>query len=306
MNRLQRALEDYLRVRRALGFRLEREASWLPQFVAFLAAQRSSCITAALALRWAVASPSGAPGPAQARLRMVRGFARYLAAFDPRTEVPSSELLPARPSARPIPYIYADQEVCALIQATHTLQGLKATTYATLIGLLAVTGMRVGEAIALNRDAIDEPRSVLVIQDGKFGKSRELVVHPTTTAALRAYAVARDRALPRPGSRGLLLSLSGRRLLYKNVHPCFMRLIRAAGLAKRRPRPRLHDLRHTFAVTTLVRWYRDGVDVEARLPALSTYLGHVAPSSTYWYLTATPELLELARQRAQHRMESPS
>lgn len=306
MNPLERALEDYLRVRRALGFKLEREGSYLPQFVAFLAAHRSPYISAPLAVRWAVESPSGSPQQSHARLRMVRGFARYVAAHDPRTEVPSGELLPAPPATRLIPHIYTDEEVCALMRATHTLQGLKAATYATLIGLLAATGMRVGEAIALNRDDLDEHHSLLVVCCGKFGKSRELPLHPTTLEALRTYADARDRVLAQPSSPGLLLSQNGTRLLYNNVHHSFLLLVRDAGLAARRPRPRLHDLRHTFAVATLVRWYHQGVDVETRLPALSTYLGHVAPSSTYWYLTATPELLELARQRAQQRLESPS
>lgn len=306
MSPLQRALEEYLRVRRALGFKLEREGSYLPQFVAFLEAHRSPCITAPLAMRWAVASPCGSPQQSQARLRMVRGFAKYLAALDPCTEIPSRELLPAPHTTRLLPYIYTDDDVCALIQATHTLHGLKAATYATLIGVLAATGMRVGEVIALNRDDVDERHASLVVRYAKFGKSRELPLHPTTGTALRAYASERDRLLPHPRSPGFLLSLRCARLLYKNVHHSFLRLVCHAGLANRRPRPRLHDLRHTFAVATLVRWYREGVDVEARLPALSTYLGHVAPSSTYWYLTATPELLELARQRAQHRLESPS
>jgi integrase len=144
------------------------------------------------------------------------------------------------------------------------------------------------------------------VQQGKFGKTRELALHRTSVEALEDYAGARDRALPYQHSPAFLLSLAGTRLEYKNVHHCFLRLVHAAGLGGRRPRPRPHDLRHTFAVTTLVRWYRQGVDVDARLPALSTYLGHVVPSSTYWYLTATPQLLELARQRAQHCLELPS
>jgi integrase len=299
-----RALADYLQLRRALGFKLAREGRLLPQFVAFLDACGSPCITVPLALCWAVAAPSGSPHQSPARLRMVRGLARYVAAFDPRTEVPARELLPPPRAARLTPYIYTDQEICALIEATALLHGLKAATYATLIGLLAATGMRVGEAIALNRDEVDERHRRLVVRHGKFGKSRELALHPTTLEALKGYAAQRDLALPHPRCAGFLLSLAGTRLEYKNVHHAFLRLLQAAGLAGRRPRPRLHDLRHTFAVATVVRWYRAGVDVDPRLPVLSTYLGHVAPSSTYWYLTATPELLELARQRAQRRTEA--
>jgi integrase len=305
MSPLQGALDDYLRLRRALGFGLVREGRLLPQFVTFLERHDHAALTAALALRWALVPAGASRRWAYARLAMVRGFARYLAARDPRTEVPSLEWLPAPPAARRVPYLYTDAEVCALVQAARTLPGLKGATYATLIGLLAATGMRVGEAIALARDDVDPHDRVLCVRQGKFGKSRALPLHPTTTAALRVYARARDRVLPHPRSPSFLLSRAGTRLHYTNVHATFLRLLHRAGLAARRPsRPRLHDLRHTFAVTTLVRWYRAGVDVEVRLPALSTYLGHVAPSSTYWYLTATPELLQLAHRRAQRVHEA--
>lgn len=304
MSALHRALDEYLRVRRALGFALEREGRLLPQFVSFVEDHDSAYITVPLAIRWAIASPGGSPTQSHVRLRMVRGFAKYLAALDSRTEVPSRGLLPASRNTRPTPYIYTDDEIDALVRAARFLRNLKSATYATLIGLLAATGMRVGEAIALDRCDVDCREDVLVIRQGKFGKSRELLLHPTTTQALRGYASARDRALPHPRSPSFLLSLAGTRLHYKNVHSSFLRLVRHAGLADQRQRPRLHDLRHSFAVTTLVRWYREGVDVEARLPSLSTYLGHVAPSSTYWYLTATPQLLQLARQRTEHALET--
>ncbi len=304
MSPLHGALEEYLRLRRALGFKLEREGHLLAQFLSFLLARQSPYISASLAVQWAVASPSGSPKCARSRLRMVRGLAKYLAALDPRHEVPSLELLPATQTPRPTPYIYTEVEICTLIETTQALHGLKAATYATLLGLLAATGMRVGEAIALNRDDVDAHRATLIVQRGKFGKARELALHRTTVKALEDYAGARDRALPHPRSPAFLLSLAGTRLEYKNVHCCFLRLVHAAGLSQRRPRPRPHDFRHTFAVATLLRWYREGVDVETHLPALSTYLGHVSPSSTYWYLTATPQLLELARQRAQQRLES--
>lgn len=304
MSPLHRALDEYLRVRRALGFTLEREGRLLPQFLAYLEHHGSDSITVALALDWALAPPGASLRWAGARLAVVRGFARHLAAFDPRTEVPPVDLLPALSTTRLIPYVYTDEELCTLMDAARTFDGLKGATYATLIGLLGATGMRVGEAIALDRDDVDEREGVFAVRHAKFGKSRELVLHRTTTEALRAYADERDRVHPRPRSPAFLLSLAGTRLNYKNVHFTFLRLVRRAGLAERRPRrPRIHDLRHTFAVTTLVRWYREGADVEARLPALSTYLGHVAPSSTYWYLTATPELLELASQRAQRARE---
>jgi integrase len=305
MSPLHRALDEYLRVRRALGFALRREGRLLPGFVRFLERQGHPAISTPLALRWALAPPGASPRWASARLALVRGFARYLAAHDPRTEVPALGLLPPPRTARRVPYIYTDAEVCALMQGARTLRGLKGATYATLLGLLAATGMRVGEALALQRDDVDDHAGVLVVRHSKFGKSRALPLHPTTTAALRAYARERDRRLRHPRSPTFLLSRAGTRLHYQNVHVTFLRLVRGARLAADRPpRPRLHDLRHTFAVTALVRWYRAGLDVEARLPALSTYLGHVAPSSTYWYLTATPQLLHLAQRRAQRGRET--
>lgn len=299
MSALQQALDEYLQVRRALGFALKREGYLLPRFVSFLERHDSACITNLLTIRWIVTSFDGSPSYLQSRLGMVRCFAKYVAAFDPRTEIPPRELLPASGATKLTPYIYTDEDVCALVQAAQILHGLKGPTYATLIGLLASTGMRVGEAIALDRGDVDCRAGRLVVRCGKFGKARELLLHATTTGALRRYVRERDRALPHPRSPSFLLSLAGTRLHYKNVHFSFLRLMHHAGLAECRPRPRLHDLRHTLAVTTLVRWYREGANVEARLPALTTYLGHVAPSSTYWYLTATPELLQLAKDRAE-------
>jgi len=301
MSRLQQALTDYLRIRRAFGFMLEREGRWLSQFIDFLAQHDSDHVTTPLAIRWAMAAPSGSAKSAHARLRMVRGFAKYLVSLDPRTELPPHELLPVNATVRPRPYIYTEDEIGALIAAALRLPRLKGATYATLLGLLAATGMRVGEAIALDRNDIDWRRESLVVRRDKRQRARELVLHATTLAALRAYGCERDRTLRRSTSPSFFVSRTGTRLLYKNVHFAFLRLLCEAELDQRQPRPRLHDLRRTFVVATLARWYREDVDIDARLPALSTYLGHVAPASTYWYLTATPELLQLARQRAERR-----
>lgn len=297
MSVLREVLQEYLQLRRALGHKLEREERLLPQFLSFLEQQGATHITTSLAIRWAMATAAASPRWWAVRLGEVRVFARYVAARDPRTEIPAPELLPATRSRRLVPYVYSDADVQALMRAARTFDGVKAATYATLLGLLAVTGMRVGEAISLDRSDIDWRAQLLVIRAGKFGKSRELVLHPTTIEALRAYGHARDRALPHPCSPALLLSLAGTRLLYKNVQRGFSHLLRQAELPQRY-RPRLHDLRHTFAIKTLVRWYRAGLDVQARLPSLSTYLGHVNPSQTYWYLTATPELMRLAERRS--------
>jgi integrase len=229
---------------------------------------------------------------------MVRGLARYARTIDARTEIPPKDVLPQiRP--RHQPYIYSDADVTALMTATRRIRDpFRAHTYRTLIGLLASSGMRVGEAIALDRTDLDHERGVVTVRDGKFGKSREIPLHSTTLEALEEYARHRRRRFPRTRNLAFFLSLAETRLLYKDVHPAFLRLVEGAGLADRKPhRPRIHDLRHSFAVRTLVDAYRGGLDVERRLPLLSTYLGHVSPSSTYWYLSAIPELLGVAARR---------
>ena len=303
MSALREALQEYLQLRRALGHKLEREGRLLPQFLSFLEHSGATSITSSLALHWAMAPGDASPHWWTARLGEVRVFARYMAARDPHTEIPPPELLPAIRSRRVVPYVYSDAEVQALMRTACTFEGVKAATYTTLLGLLAVTGMRVGEVIALDRSDVDWRARLLVIRNSKFGKSRELPLDPTTIQALRAYGRARDRSLPRPRSPALLLSLAGTRLLYKNVQRGFSQLLCQIELPPRLPRqPRLHDLRHTFATKTLVRWYQEGRDVQAHLPLLSTYLGHVNPSQTYWYLTATPELMQLAERRSRRAL----
>jgi len=194
-------------------------------------------------------------------------------------------------------YVYSQEEVTALMDATRIFQGLRRATYRTLIGLLAVTGMRVGEAIDLDREDVNWKDGVVRVRQAKFGKTRELPLHPTTVDALHVYARERDRIHPHPPSPSFLLSLHGTRLFYKNVHHGFLRLVRRVGMENRRPRrPRIHDLRHSFATQTLLDWQRDGLDIGCRMFSLTTYLGHVSPSSTYWYLTATPQVLQQASQ----------
>ena len=295
---LDQALKDYLAVRRSLGYKLKLQGKCLSDFVAYVEHSGNPFISTPIALTWATQPADATPNTWSARLGVVRRFAEYVRTLDPRTEIPSPELLPSR-KVRPAPYLYSDGDVWALMQASRELRGpLRRSTYATLFGLLATTGMRVGEAVALDRPDLDWREGLLVIRDGKFGKSREVALHPTTQAAMRAYARERDRVFPRPRSISFFVSLAGTRLIRQCVHATFLRLVHRAGLADRRPRrPRIHDLRHSFAVQTLLRWYREGLDVQAKLPLLSTYLGHVNPSSTYWYLTAAPELLGLAAQR---------
>lgn len=231
---------------------------------------------------------------------MVRGFARYLHAVDPVHQVPPPGLLGGH-NQRATPYPYTDDDVVRLMSAARCLRRfpLRAATFETLIGLLAATGLRVGEAIRLNRSDVDWHEGVLTIADTKFGKTRLVPLHPTTLHALGRYEEHRRRLCPSPADPSFFVSTAGKRLRYDGVHTTWLALVKIAGLrplsATCRPRP--HDLRHRFAVTTLVSWYRDGGEVGARLPLLSTYLGHTHPASTYWYLTATPELLGLAARR---------
>jgi integrase len=299
MSDLGRAVACYLATRRALGFKLERDGQLLPDFVASLDQAGLTTVTIDAALAWATRPAGADPSWWGARLAIVRGFARWLAAFDPATEVPPADLLPMR-SRRAEPYPYTDDDIAALMRAARTIPApLKAATYETLIGLLAVTGVRVGEAIRLDRADLDPEDGVVTIRDTKFGKSREIPLHLSTVEALAAYSRLRDRLCPRPTTPSLFVSTTGTRLIYKNVHHQWLDLVSRAGLEprSRRCRPRPHDLRHRFVVTTLLGWYHDGANVEARLPQLSTYLGHVAPRDTYWYLQAAPELMALAAQR---------
>jgi integrase len=293
-------LSDYLAMRRALGFKLERPGALMAQFVAYLDSVGATTITLDAALTWATQPEDVSAYWWSSRLGAVRLFAKYMLNIDPATEVPPTDLVPCL-HPRATPFIYSPSDIAALMDAADqsTSVPLVAANYRTLIGLLAVTGMRVGEAINLDRDDVDVDEGVLVVRQGKFDKSRELVLHPSTVTALRDYAALRDQTHSWTWTRAWFISRSGSRLNYKNVHKRFHRLTQAAGLTPRSAtcRPRIHDLRHTFAVNTLLGWYRSGAEVQARLPLLSTYLGHAHPGDTYWYLTATPELMQLVAQQ---------
>jgi len=307
MNDLGLALDSYLAVRRALGFKLDRAEYLLRKFVKYMQQKQSSIVTTALALDWAIQSNNAAPITHAKHLNTVRGFARHLHASDPRHEVPPAKLIPYR-KIRYEPYIYSDEDVTTLLGAAREIpHPWMAATYTTLFGLLAVTGMRLGEALALDVDDVDDNDAVLFIRDSKFQKSRQLPLHSTTRDVLRAYADKRNEFISRPRGPSFLMSTTGTRLLSQNVHTNFWKLLQKAGLYEIRPRrPRIHDLRHSFAVNTIRRWYEAGLDVEPRIASLSTYLGHVSPTSTYWYLTATPELMALAAKRLERAMEKLS
>ncbi len=302
---LHASVTDYLALRRSLGFKLDDAERLLDGFVTYLHDNDVPTITSEAALAWATEPAGVRPSWWAKRLGTVRQFAIYLSAFDPRVEIPPVDVLP-HGIKRAEPFIYSQSDIAALLHAAGKLRPMSAATYTTLVGLLAVTGMRVGEAIGLERTDLDHRRGLLTVRFGKFGKSRQLPLHPATTDALRAYLRTRDRHIREPRSTALLVSTAGTRLFYSNVHLTFQKLTRIAEITPRSAacRPRLHDLRHTFAVNTLVGWQRAGLDIQPRLPWLSTYLGHIAPSSTYWYLTATPELLAGAADRLENGQEA--
>lgn len=287
-------VEDYLRLRRSFGYKLEDAGRMLARFAAVLDEAGAECVTIDAALAWAL-EPDVAPASSvrPMRLLVVRGFARYMAGIDPRTEIPPPGLIPLRRHRRP-PFIYTDADIAALMKHARSgiRQALCAATYETLIGLLAATGMRISEAIKLDRTDIDWAAGVLLVRESKFNKSRYVPLHATTIEALACYANQRDQLCPHPHDASFFVSLRRTRLYPCAVQATFRRLCQTAGIGADAPfAPRLHDLRHTMAVKTLLAWYRDGDDVQSRLPALSTYLGHCDPVYTYHYLSAAPELL---------------
>jgi integrase len=299
MSTLAEHAQNYLTIRRALGFKLVGEGVLLAEFVAFAEKAGQRTISTQFALEWARRPRGGSPNYLSRRLRAVRAFARYLHVLDPACEIPPLELLPAS-KYRPAPYIYGDEEITALMTAASMLRPpLRAAMFRTLIGLLACTGLRIGEAIRLDREDFDPANRLLTVRDSKFGKSREVLLHPSTTDALEEYAEIRDRLCPRPKERSFFITTRGTRPCHPTIHEPFRRLLDQAGISHPSPprHVRIHDLRHSFAVKTLLGFYRDGGDVAARMPLLSTYMGHVDPAATFWYLSAAPELLALAAER---------
>lgn len=295
---LSQHLVDYLAMRRALGFKLVFPGHVLPQFVSYLETAGASSVTVELAVAWA-GLPQGRVQPVSLahRLGAVRGFARWLATIDPATEIPPCGIWPST-TPRPAPYLWTQAEIRVLLAAARELSPrLRAATHETLFGLLASTGMRVGEAIGLARDDVDLDAGLITIRDGKFARSRLVPLHPTTTDALRSYVACRDRLCPNRLPTAFFVSGVGTSLNYSAVRKTFVELTTATGLRTPTVRPRVHDLRHSFTVRTLLNWHRAGLDVGSRMTMLSTYLGHVNTSGTYWYLSAAPELMELVAAR---------
>lgn len=308
MTVLEQTLSDYLMLRRRLGYELERDQPQLEQFVAFLEGAGAQRITTELALRWARIPANQHPIIWRRRLSMVRLFARYLATVDPASEIPSQDLLPAH-QPRVAPYIYSPHEIARVMGAARGLRRpLTAAMFETAIGLMASTGLRLREALVLDRADVDLQDGVLDIRAVSNHRQREVVLHPSATAALEHYGRVRDEHCPKPATPAFFVTALGRRPHKTVFWQTFRVLIKQAGLEGRgqRVRPRPHDLRHTFAVRTLIGWYRSGEQIDRKMPALSTYLGHVSPESTYWYLQSVPELLGLVSERLERIPEGLS
>lgn len=313
MSPLREALQEYLALRRGLGFKMHDAGHLLPRFITFMEERQTQHITTRLALEWVQQAKTVQPAEWARRLCFVRGFARYRSAADVLTEIPPPELLPYR-STRARPYLYTEQEVQHLLDAALKLPTtwpstpLRPWMFHCLLGLLSVTGLRISEALDLKLDDVDLNQGVLTIRAAKFGRSRLVPIHPSTRAVLVSYLQRREQFLGRRSSGYVFVSSRGTRLDVGRVHRAFYALSRQTGL--RAPGaskgPRLHDFRHRFAVQVLTRWYESGEDPARRLPVLSTYLGHVYVAGTYWYLSNWPELMAQAMARLERRWGEPS
>jgi integrase/recombinase XerD len=306
MNTLIEAIQDYVRMRQGLGFKFIQAEYLLKDFAAFIDARGAIRVTTQLAMQWAT-QPVGVQSATWAkRLSVVRGFARYRSSIDVRTEIPERALLPSR-SRRAKPYLYTEGELTNLLTAARLFKsekGLRGHTYYCLFGLLAVTGLRISEALGLQRRDVNLRQGLLTIRGAKFGKSRLVPIHQSTRRVLEQYAKRRDAEFEHPDANFLLCE-RGRALPASTVRRTFRKLCVQIGLrGPNDPKgPRLHDFRHRFATETLLRWYRSGEDIERRLPALSTFLGHCRTSDTYWYISACPELMGEAARRLEQRWE---
>lgn len=299
MTALADAAGEYLQLRRLLGHNLDEAHRLLPRFVSYLDSINATTVTINAAIAWATDGVDPASTNGARRIGIARGFARHMAGIDEHTEIPPLGLIPMKQQWQP-PFLFTRTDIETLLGAARNIRWrLPAATHETLLGLLAATGLRVGEALRLEPTDIDRDNAVLVIRQSKFGKSRLVPILPDTLAAIDRYVEHRDQLLraERTTTR-LFSSVRGTEVIYPVVQQVFRHLCDTAqiGVGASRP-PRIHDLRHTFAVTVLTGWYRNGDDIEVRLPALSTYLGHRDPRSTYWYLSAAPELLAYAARK---------
>jgi integrase len=317
MKSLQQAVEDYLKLRRSLGFKLDRNETRLRQFLSFMEERNASQLTTKIMLEFATQDQTLSRRTTSGRLSTVRGFARYQKGIDPTTEIPPFYLLPDKPiPARP--YLYSDAEIIRLLEGAkdhpswNRFAGplwtqFQSWTLYCIFGLLTVTGMRVGEVLKLQSSDIDWTRGILTIRNAKFGKSRLIPLHPSTLKALTTFAEHRDRFFaefnPQQERSHVFVRSTGKPIDGRDINRTFLQISRKIGFraVDARKGPRLHDLRHRFAIETLLRWYRAGEKVDSLLPVLSTYLGHTHVTGTYWYLRCTPELMEAAGNRLENR-----
>lgn len=303
MSGLGEHLDGYLMLRRSLGYRLEEHGRVLPGFVLYAQARGQATVRNATALAWA--DEASTDGARARRLSMLRGLARYLSAFDSNTEIPPRG--PFGPGLRGTPHIFSEAQIIRLMGAACGLAPIRfGVTMAALIGLMAATGLRPGEIRRLDRADVDLRAGQLTVWHSKFGRSRRLPLHDSTVAALSDYAASRDHTGLGPGDEAFFPDRKGAWLTAPVLSRAFRDLRQQASITARAgQRPaRLGDLRHTFAVATLLSWHRAGVEAQQRLPVLSAYLGHVNPAQTYWYLQATPELMALVAERLERSMEA--
>jgi integrase len=308
-NNVFRRVEQYVAQRRNLGYRLTTDEGLLLHFAKYVSdSGHQGYLTSDLILRWVKLPLRARPSYLIRRLATVRSFAKYLSIYEPQTEIPPSKVL-GLVYLRPAPYIYSEHEIESLLRACSDLRprnGLRPHTYRTLFALLAVTGLRISEALKLHRDDVDFARGVLIIRDTKFRKSRLVPVHETTREALCRYADRRDRYLPTAKARAFFLSENGSAIPYPTIRGMFYKLRQRLEWEgnKGRKAPRIQDLRHTFVCRRILLWYEQGVDVDQFIPVLSTYLGHAKVTDTYWYLTATPDLLAVTAKRFEQYTQS--
>lgn len=297
-------MDCYLTVRRQLGTAMTTDGRILRRFVTFADSDGALHVSANLIMRWLESLPSASPGTRATRFRVARQFAEWLHGQDPRHEAPPRGLVPGRVQ-RVHPYIYSDAEIVAIIEHARSLPstyGMRGLTCSTLFGLIAVTGLRISEALGLDPADLDVESGVLHVRQGKLGKERLLPLDPSVVERLESYSRERDRLFGRR-PEAFFVTCEGRRLgdcgaRYNFAHVCQKIGLRERQLYLRHGRgPRIHDLRHTFAVQTMLSWYRSGKDVGREMIKLTTWLGHANTAHTYWYLEAVPELLELASAR---------
>ena len=302
---LQQRIDDYLAERRRLGFQLRSRGTFLTGFARYVTEQHHrGPLTVELMVDWARQDKwhHETPSTWAARLAKIRHFARYLKQYEPDTEVPEEQVFGPEPG-RIAPHIFHENEIVDLLAAAHRLEpqeSIRPATYETLFGLMAATGLRVSEAIHLHDHDVDLKHGMLTIRQTKFAKSRQLPLHPSTTDALARYRRQRVQHVPVTADMPFLISSRGKRLgqplSERQAHRVFNTLRDSLGWINRgaHAAPRLHDLRHTFAVRRMMLWHSDGTDIDQMMLALSTYMGHAEIFYTYWYLTAVPELIALA------------